>query len=501
MLCHGLGAAGVPDSRSRFDPDILAAFDALGVQPASSTDITTLPSTARDRGSFRVTLADGGRVKAVLVESADRARAIARILDLLRHRHFPRVLARHGRALVTEWIDGTPLSRESTRCSRIAARSWARSMRFACRRDCLLNPAGTARHGARSGVPDWTRSCRPGHSIAQSPKRRFRSPRRQRPGRLKPGSPIATSPRITWWQTTAVSFTSSTPGVCRATRSTTISRAGGTAGRSPTPSGTAFSAGTRATRSPSAFKRHFAFWMVHALVDSALFRLRNRTGAESVPAAALVELVRGQEISSPQTLPAGPAERRIFFASDLHLGAPGQLTSLDRERQVVAWLDLVQHKASDLFLLGDLFDFWFEYKTVVPRGHTRVLGRLAALADAGVRVHVFAGNHDRWLGDYLATEMRAQIYREPQVMSLCGRTFYLAHGDPDTRQTAKERLAASALARHVLAALHPDVGISIASSALGAQPRGQGRDPGEGHAVPAAFPVSGRVNGWRCGRG
>ena len=171
-------------------------------------------------------------------------------------------------------------------------------------------------------------------------------------------------------------------------------------------------------RSPSAFRRHFAFWMVHALVDSALFRLRNGTGHEGVPSAAIGELVRGAPIGSPRTPAAVPATRRVFFASDLHLGVPGQLTSLDRERQLVAWLDLVEREASDLFLLGDLFDFWFEYKTVVPRGHTRVLGRLAALADAGVQVHIFAGNHDRWLGDYLTTEMRARIYREPQVMRL-----------------------------------------------------------------------------------
>ncbi len=452
----------MPDSiMDRLDPDIVAAFDALGVRPTSVSAITTLPSTAANRASFRVTLADGGSAKAVLVESADRAGAIAQILDLLRHRHFARVLARHGRALVTEWIDGTPLVAAS----------------HAVLEDCgaILGSIHAVR--LPPGLP--LESCRYGEASSTIGRAKLDEV-------VQAGALDAATARAALQMAEKAAPRSAETGFVHrdfCPDNLVVDRRGlvhvvdneslscdaldydlarwwyrwplSTAERD------SFLKGYSRYRSPSAFRRHFAFWMVHALVDSALFRLRNGTGHEGVPSAAIGELVRAAPVSSPRTPAAVPLTRRVFFASDLHLGVPGQLTSLDRERQLVAWLDLVEREASDLFLLGDLFDFWFEYKTVVPRGHTRVLGRLAALADAGVQVHIFAGNHDRWLGDYLTTEMRAQIYREPQVMRLHGRTFYLAHGAPDDSQTARERLAGSSLVRHALAVLHPDLGISI----------------------------------------
>ena len=120
-----------------------------------------------------------------------------------------------------------------------------------------------------------------------------------------------------------------------------------------------------------------------------------------------------------------------YFLSDLHLGmsslSPAE--QRDRERKAVRWLDSIKEDAAALYLLGDIFDYWYEYKYVVPRGFTRFLGKLAELSDLGVEIHWFIGNHDIWIFDYLPAELGAVVHREPAVMTLGGRTFYLAHGD------------------------------------------------------------------------
>lgn len=118
-----------------------------------------------------------------------------------------------------------------------------------------------------------------------------------------------------------------------------------------------------------------------------------------------------------------------YFASDVHLGAGDSAGARRVERRFAAWLDRVADDAEAVFILGDLFDFWFEYKRVVPQGFVRILGRLAALTDRGVRVVFIAGNHDMWVGDYLARECGVEVHTRPQVVSLAGLRLFLAHGD------------------------------------------------------------------------
>lgn len=118
-----------------------------------------------------------------------------------------------------------------------------------------------------------------------------------------------------------------------------------------------------------------------------------------------------------------------YFASDIHLGAGDANEARAVERRFVAWLDTVSADAEAIFLLGDLFDFWFEYRRVVPKGFVRTLGKLAELTDRGVRVVFFTGNHDMWVGDYLRRECGVEVYTSPQEMTLAGKRLFLAHGD------------------------------------------------------------------------
>ena len=97
--------------------------------------------------------------------------------------------------------------------------------------------------------------------------------------------------------------------------------------------------------------------------------------------------------------------KKIYFASDFHLGTPDHQRSFAREKKVISWLDTVKKDAQEIYLIGDVFDFWFEYKKVVPRGYTRLLGKLAEIADSGIKLHLFTGNHDMWIFDYLPSEI------------------------------------------------------------------------------------------------
>lgn len=118
-----------------------------------------------------------------------------------------------------------------------------------------------------------------------------------------------------------------------------------------------------------------------------------------------------------------------YFASDIHLGAGGDAQAKQTERRFVGWLDDVARDAEAIFLVGDVFDFWFEYRGVVPKGFVRTLGKLAELTDRGVRVVFFTGNHDMWVGEYLARECGIEIYTSPQQFCLNGRHVFVAHGD------------------------------------------------------------------------
>ena len=120
---------------------------------------------------------------------------------------------------------------------------------------------------------------------------------------------------------------------------------------------------------------------------------------------------------------------KIYFISDIHLGLYPSEKSAVRERLLVNWLDSIKDDISELYLLGDIFDFWHEYKHVVPRGFTRFLGKIAELADRGVKLHYFTGNHDIWVYNYLPAEIGLTIYRHPVIRELKGRRFYIGHGD------------------------------------------------------------------------
>ncbi|MCS6991882.1 MAG: UDP-2,3-diacylglucosamine diphosphatase [Chitinophagales bacterium] len=152
-----------------------------------------------------------------------------------------------------------------------------------------------------------------------------------------------------------------------------------------------------------------------------------------------------------------------YFASDLHLGFPDPVSSRLREQRFVRWLDHIAAEANHLFLLGDLFDFWFEYRQVVPRGFVRLLGKLAQLSDAGIQIHIFTGNHDQWMTDYFHQELHAFIYHKPQYMILGQKKFLLAHGDGlgpgDYGYKLLKTVFRNPFARWLFARLHPNFGV------------------------------------------
>ena len=118
-----------------------------------------------------------------------------------------------------------------------------------------------------------------------------------------------------------------------------------------------------------------------------------------------------------------------YFTSDVHLGAGDETFSRRTEQRFVEWLDKVAEDAAAIFLVGDIFDFWFEYGKVAPKGFVRTLGKLASLTDRGIEVYFFAGNHDMWCSDYLERECGVKIIYKPQRMTLAGKELFIAHGD------------------------------------------------------------------------
>lgn len=158
--------------------------------------------------------------------------------------------------------------------------------------------------------------------------------------------------------------------------------------------------------------------------------------------------------------------RKIYFASDFHLGIPDHDSSLEREKKLVAWLEQVRKDAAEIFLMGDLFDFWFEYKTAIPRGYARLLGKLAEITDEGITVHLFRGNHDMWAFGYLSNELNIKIHRDPEFREFNGKKFYLAHGDGlgpgDHGYKFIKKVFANPVNQWLFRQLHPDLGIRLA---------------------------------------
>ncbi|HQV35704.1 MAG TPA: UDP-2,3-diacylglucosamine diphosphatase [Flavobacterium sp.] len=157
---------------------------------------------------------------------------------------------------------------------------------------------------------------------------------------------------------------------------------------------------------------------------------------------------------------------KLYFASDQHFGAPTPEQSFPREQKFVAWLDEITHDATALFLLGDLFDFWFEYKTVVPKGFVRVLGKLAELSDRGIPIYFFVGNHDLWMTDYFEKELHIPVFHENQEYTFDGKTFLIGHGDGkgpgDKGYKRMKKVFVHPFSKWLFRWLHPDIGVKLA---------------------------------------
>jgi len=161
-----------------------------------------------------------------------------------------------------------------------------------------------------------------------------------------------------------------------------------------------------------------------------------------------------------------PKGKNIYFASDNHLGAPTMEASRPREKKFVAWLDEIKHDAAAIFLVGDLFDFWFEYKTVVPKGFTRTLGKLAEISDSGIPIFYFVGNHDLWMKGYFEEELGIPVYYKPQDFKINDTTFFIGHGDGlgpgDKGYKRMKKVFTNPIFNWLFRWLHPDIGVRIA---------------------------------------
>lgn len=158
--------------------------------------------------------------------------------------------------------------------------------------------------------------------------------------------------------------------------------------------------------------------------------------------------------------------KKIYFASDFHLGAPSYEKSLIREKKIVSWLDHISHDAAEIFLVGDIFDFWFEYKRAIPKGFVRLQGKIAELTDRGISIHIFTGNHDMWIFDYLPKELGVELYREPIERSFFGKDYFIGHGDGlgpgDKGYKFLKKIFANKFCQWCFARLHPNFGIWLA---------------------------------------
>jgi UDP-2,3-diacylglucosamine hydrolase len=161
-----------------------------------------------------------------------------------------------------------------------------------------------------------------------------------------------------------------------------------------------------------------------------------------------------------------PSGKKIYFSSDNHLGAPTQVESREREMQFVKWLDEIKQDAAAIFLLGDLFDFWFEYKHVVPKGFVRTLGKLAEIKDSGIPIYFFVGNHDLWMRDYFEKELNIPVYHNPKEFEFNGKKFLIGHGDGlgpgDIGYKRMKKVFTNPFSKWLYRWLHPDLGVPLA---------------------------------------
>lgn len=159
--------------------------------------------------------------------------------------------------------------------------------------------------------------------------------------------------------------------------------------------------------------------------------------------------------------------KKIYFASDFHLGVPDYASSRKREDKIIRWLREVENDAEEIFLVGDLFDFWFEYKHAIPKGFIRLQATIASICDRGIPVHVFIGNHDMWMFDYLPLELGIQLHRVPVERVFGNKTFYIGHGDGlgpgDRKYKFIKKIFRNKFCQWLFARFHPNFGIGLAN--------------------------------------
>lgn len=162
-----------------------------------------------------------------------------------------------------------------------------------------------------------------------------------------------------------------------------------------------------------------------------------------------------------------PTGKKIYFASDFHLGVPVGKSSFEREKRIIDWLNHISQDAFEIYLVGDIFDFWFEYKHAIPKGFVRIQGKIAELVDSGIPVYFFTGNHDMWMFDYFEKELGVKIFREPIHRIYNEKKFLIGHGDGlgpgDRGYKFIKKVFAARWSQWMFARLHPNFGIALAN--------------------------------------
>lgn len=160
------------------------------------------------------------------------------------------------------------------------------------------------------------------------------------------------------------------------------------------------------------------------------------------------------------------AGKKIYFASDFHLGAPNDTKSHERERLLCKWFDEIKTDAEEVYLVGDIFDFWFEHKYTIPKGFVRILGKIAELVDSGIKVSFFTGNHDTWMRDYFPAEIGVTVYDEPIERTYNGKHFYIGHGDGlgpgDHKYKLLKKIFRNKICQWFFSRIHPNLSFRIA---------------------------------------
>jgi UDP-2,3-diacylglucosamine hydrolase len=159
--------------------------------------------------------------------------------------------------------------------------------------------------------------------------------------------------------------------------------------------------------------------------------------------------------------------KKIYFLSDFHLGAPDYKSSLEREKKIVRFLDIIKQDAAAIFIVGDLFDFWYEYRTVVPKGYVRILGKMASITDSGIPMYFFVGNHDMWMKGYFEKELSIPVYFEPRTFEFNNKKFYIGHGDGlgpgDRGYKFLKKIFRNPLCQWLFGILPPAAGVGLAN--------------------------------------